>query len=208
MSAPTLDPMARLDEPRAEPTIAYVAVPGPWGPIHIAGGEAGLVALDFLAPPTVFEASVIRRQHIVPRPLDRSTAPAVRRLLELAIEAVTGYFEGRPSVLATVPLDLSVGAAWDRRVLEGVHQIPYGQVTSYGRLARMVGSPGAARAAGGAVGRNPIGLAIPCHRVIAADGSLGGYGGDWWGGMERLLAIKRELLASEGVVLPATGLLG
>ena len=51
--------------------------------------------------------------------------------------------------------------------------------------------------------RNPIGLAIPCHRVIAGDGSIGGYGGDWFGSREQLLAIKRELLAREGIELPA-----
>jgi methylated-DNA-[protein]-cysteine S-methyltransferase len=200
--------MSRADEPQAEPTIAYVAVPGPWGPVHVAASETGLVALDVLAPPAAFEASVTRRWRTVPRPLDGATPRTVRRLLEMAASQLAGYFEGRPGGLATLPLDLRVGTAWDRRVLEGVRQIPYGRVTSYGRLARIVGSPGAARAAGGAVGRNPIGLAIPCHRVIAADGSLGGYGGDWWGGRERLLAIKRELLAREGVVLPATGLLG
>ena len=72
-------------------------------------------------------------------------------------------------------------------------------MTSYGRLARTIGRRGAARAVGGAVGRNPIGLAIPCHRVIAGDGSIGGYGGDWFGSREELLAIKRELLAREGV---------
>jgi len=81
-------------------------------------------------------------------------------------------------------------------------------VTSYGRLAGLVGSRGAARAAGGAVGRNPIGLLIPCHRVIAGDGSIGGYGGAWWGGRDQLLAIKRELLAREGVALPATAFVG
>jgi methylated-DNA-[protein]-cysteine S-methyltransferase len=63
----------------------------------------------------------------------------------------------------------------------------------------MIGKPGAARAVGGAVGRNPIGLAIPCHRVIAGDGSLGGYGAGWWGGRQTGLDLKRELLAREGV---------
>jgi methylated-DNA-[protein]-cysteine S-methyltransferase len=77
-----------------------------------------------------------------------------------------------------------------------------GEVTSYGRLARAIGRVGAARAVGGAVGRNPIGLAIPCHRVIAGDGSIGGYGGDWFGSREQLVEIKRELLAMEGVELP------
>ena len=65
---------------------------------------------------------------------------------------------------------------------------------------------GAARAVGGAVGRNPISLLIPCHRVIAADGTLGGYGGDGWGGREERLAIKRDLLLREGVtVAPSRG---
>jgi O-6-methylguanine DNA methyltransferase len=77
-------------------------------------------------------------------------------------------------------------------------------VTSYGRLAREIDRPGAARAVGGAVGRCPIGLIIPCHRVIAGDGSLGGYGGDWFGSRERLLELKRELLLREGIDIPLT----
>ena len=70
-------------------------------------------------------------------------------------------------------------------------------------MAAIVGSPGAARAVGGAVGRNPIGLLVPCHRVIAGDGSIGGYGGDWWGTREERVAVKRTLLDLEGVLLPA-----
>jgi len=77
--------------------------------------------------------------------------------------------------------------------------VPWGSVTSYGRIARTVDRPGAARAVGGAVGRSPIGIVIPCHRVIAADGTLGGYGGDWYGSRALHLAVKRELLALEGV---------
>ena len=107
-----------------------------------------------------------------------------------------------------VPIDLRTRSDWDRRVLEGVRQIPFGAVTSYGRLARLIGSPGAARAVGGAVGRNPIGLIIPCHRVIAGDGGIGGYGGEWWGSREEHLAVKRELLGLEGTDIPAHALLG
>jgi methylated-DNA-[protein]-cysteine S-methyltransferase len=84
-----------------------------------------------------------------------------------------------------------------------VRGIGWGEVTSYGRVARAIGRPGAARAAGGAIGRNPIGLAIPCHRVIAGDGTIGGYGGEWFGSRETLLEIKRELLAREGIRMPA-----
>ena len=67
------------------------------------------------------------------------------------------------------------------------------------------GTPGSTStgAVGGAVGRNPIGLLIPCHRVIAGDGTLGGYGGDWWGTREAMLGVKRTLLELEGVQLPA-----
>jgi O-6-methylguanine DNA methyltransferase len=95
---------------------------------------------------------------------------------------------------------------WDRAVLGRVREIGWGAATSYGRVARAIGRRGAARAVGGAVGRNPIGLAIPCHRVLAGDGSIGGYGGDWFGSREELLEIKRELLALEGIALPASHL--
>jgi O-6-methylguanine DNA methyltransferase len=84
-----------------------------------------------------------------------------------------------------------------------VRAIPRGQTAGYGEVARRIGRPGAARAVGGAVGRNPVGLLVPCHRVIAADGTLGGYGAAAWGGREAALAVKRELLLLEGVRVDA-----
>ena len=104
-----------------------------------------------------------------------------------------------------MPLDLAVRSAWDEEVLAEVRRIRWGSVSSYGRVATAIGRRGAARAVGGAVGRNPIGLAIPCHRVIAGDGSIGGYGGDWFGSREVLLEIKRDLLRIEGIDLPLRG---
>ena len=101
-----------------------------------------------------------------------------------------------------VPIDLEDRPAWDRMVLAAIREVPWGEVTSYGQLARRIDRSGAARAVGGAVGRCPIGLIIPCHRVIAGDGSLGGYGGDWFGSRERLLELKSELLAREGIDIP------
>ena len=86
-------------------------------------------------------------------------------------------------------------------MLEGVRSIPRGEVASYGEVARRIGRTGAARAVGGSVGRNPVGLFVPCHRVIAGDGSLGGYGVAAWGGREAALDVKRALLALEGVHL-------
>jgi methylated-DNA-[protein]-cysteine S-methyltransferase len=81
------------------------------------------------------------------------------------------------------------GTQFDHRVWREVARIPYGSTATYGEIARRIGSPGAARAVGHANGRNPIPLVIPCHRVVAAGGKLGGYGGG--------LPLKRRLLARE-----------
>jgi methylated-DNA-[protein]-cysteine S-methyltransferase len=81
------------------------------------------------------------------------------------------------------------GTAFQRQVWAALQEIPYGETRSYRDIARQLGSPKAVRAVGGANGRNPIAVVIPCHRVIAADGSLGGYGG----GLDR----KRLLLELE-----------
>ncbi len=98
-----------------------------------------------------------------------------------------------------LPIDIEDRPSWDRLVLGVVRAIPRGSTVSYGEVARRAGRAGAARAVGGAVGRNPVGLLVPCHRVIAADGSLGGYGAAAWGGVEAALDLKRDLLALEGV---------
>ncbi len=87
-------------------------------------------------------------------------------------------------------LDLAAeGTSFQHKVWDALVKIPYGETTSYGALAAKIGSPGAARAVGLANGMNPIGLIVPCHRVIGADGSLTGYGGG--------LPLKRALLAFE-----------
>lgn len=178
------------------------AVEAPWGPIHIAANRAAVLGIAVLAPREPFAADVARRTG---RDLAPGSAPG-GPLLERAVAAIEAFLEGDPSSLETLPLDLADRGAWDRAVLGGVRTLRWGEVTSYGRLARAIGRRGAARAVGGAVGRNPIGLAIPCHRVIAGDGSIGGYGGDWFGTRDELLAIKRELLEREGVPLPARSL--
>jgi len=176
-------------------------IAAPWGPIELAATDRGLVALEVLAPRAAFDRRLAARLGgTVTRGRGTDDAAAV---LDRAVTAVEAYLGGRPAALDELPLDLVGRPEWDLAVFGGVRRVAYGQVTSYGRLARAIGRPGAARAVGGAVGRNPIGLAIPCHRVIAADGSLGGYGGDWWGTREQLLEIKRQLLEREGVSLPA-----
>ena len=121
--------------------------------------------------------------------------------LEAGLEQLGSYLAGR-RITFDVPLDEIALSAWDRRVLDGVRTIPFGETRGYGDVARMIGSPGSARAAGGAVGRNPLALMIPCHRVIAGDGTLGGYGGSWPADRDELLDLKAELLAHEGVHVP------
>lgn len=194
---PATDPVQRFT---AGP-FAIGEVPAPWGPIHVAATRQGVVGLAVLAPPDAFRADAARRTG---RDFEGGSHP----MLDRALAAVEMFLDGKPVELEALPLDLADRGSWDRAVLCAVREIRWGSITSYGRLARMIGRPGAARAAGGAVGRNPIGLAIPCHRVIAGDGSIGGYGGDWFGSRDELLAIKRELLAIEGITLPARHLLG
>lgn len=90
-------------------------------------------------------------------------------------------------------LDLAPhGTGFQQKVWKALLQIPFGRTTSYGALAAKLGQPGAARAVGLANGSNPIGLIVPCHRVIGSDGSLTGYGGG--------LPLKRALLAHEAKV--------
>ena len=105
----------------------------------------------------------------------------------LAIGQLLEYLEGK-RVGFELPLDLR-GTPFQRAVWEALQEIPYGETRSYAEIARRVGQPNAVRAVGAANGANPIALIVPCHRVIASDGKLGGYGGG--------LALKGKLLAME-----------
>ena len=102
------------------------------------------------------------------------------------------YFAGEPVSPALLPLKPS-GTHFQQKVWEILKAIPPGQTVTYGQIAGLLGNPKASQAVGSAVGHNPISVIIPCHRVISADGSTGGYGG----GEE----LKRKLLALEGVTL-------
>jgi methylated-DNA-[protein]-cysteine S-methyltransferase len=124
----------------------------------------------------------------LPLPND-DVGSSVEALLERAERQLTAYFAGR-RVTFDLPLDLTGQPPFRRKVLLEAAKIPCGQTTSYGELARRVGSPRAARAVGQAMARNPVAPIVPCHRVIGADGSLVGFGG----GLEakaRLLKMER-----------------
>jgi O-6-methylguanine DNA methyltransferase len=121
------------------------------------------------------------------RPAGRRDAKRCRAVASQLAE----YFAGKRREF---DLDLApVGTDFQLRVWKALRAIPYGAVRNYGDIARAIGQPKAARAVGGANGCNPLPIVIPCHRVIASDGSIGGYSGG--------LAIKHRLLALENIEL-------
>jgi methylated-DNA-[protein]-cysteine S-methyltransferase len=166
------------------------------GPVHVAATGRGVAAVDLGSPSEAFSAELGRRGLVDDpgRAADAAVTMAARGL-----EAVLALLDGDPAPGPPLPLDLGDRPDWDRLVLDAVRAIPRGSTAGYGEVARRIGRPGAARAVGGAVGRNPVGLLVPCHRVIAGDGTLGGYGVAAWGGREGALDLKRSLLALEGV---------
>jgi len=178
---PELD-LAALDAGLLD--VAYAHADSPVGPLLLATTPRGLVRISYLDPgedgdgvlaqiATQISPRILR----APRRLD-----ATRRELE-------EYFTGARRTF-DVPIDLSlVAPGFQRRVLGATSRIPFGAARSYKDLAREAGSPNAFRAAGTALGHNPIPIVIPCHRVRHASGGIGGY----TGGLER----KRTLLAIE-----------
>lgn len=118
---------------------------------------------------------------------DQITLTPAPRLSEPA-SAIAAYFEGDLHAIDSLPT-ATEGTSFQKHVWQALREIPAGQTVSYGDLARRIGKPTAVRAVGLANGANPIGIVVPCHRVIGADGSLTGYGG----GLER----KRWLLNHE-----------
>jgi methylated-DNA-[protein]-cysteine S-methyltransferase len=178
-------------------TVHVAAVHAPWGPVHLAAGDRGLVACESMTPLEPFVERLQRRF--------RATATqAPHPVLDAAVEQVSAFLAGRRRAF-DLPIDLSDRPAFDQAVLRAVCEVPWGRVASYGQIARAVDRAGAARAVGGAVARSPIGIVVPCHRIVAADGSLGGYGGDGgfgFGSREQHLRLKRELLLREGIDIP------
>lgn len=102
------------------------------------------------------------------------------------------YFKGEP-VRFDVAIDFLKGTEFQRLVWHGLQQIPYGSIITYGELARAIGRPRAVRAVGAANGANPVPILVPCHRVVASGGKLGGYSGG--------LHIKDALLRLEGIII-------
>jgi methylated-DNA-[protein]-cysteine S-methyltransferase len=113
------------------------------------------------------------------------------------IADIQGYMTGRKVDFATVALDLTDIGPFQGKVYAAARSVPWGQTASYGELARQAGSPGAARAVGHALSRNPVPIIIPCHRILAKGHRIGGFSAH--GG----IVTKARLLALEGVRVDA-----
>ena len=153
----------------------------PLGALVVAARDGRLCALEFAGRWPRRRRALARR--FGPLVIHRTPDPAG------AVTALRSYFAGDRNALARVPVDPH-GTEFQRRVWAALARIPAGETRSYRELAAAIGAPAAVRAVGAANGANPVALVIPCHRVIAADGTLGGYAG----GLRR----KRWLLEHEG----------
>lgn len=156
----------------------YDELDSPVGPLLLVGDGTALTGLY-----------MHEQRHPPSLPEGAEPKPSAFREVRAQLKA---YFAGKLRVF-DLPLR-GAGTAFQQRVWRELCRIPFGKTESYGGLAQRIGNPNAMRAVGLANGRNPIGIIVPCHRVIGADGSLTGYGG----GIER----KKWLLQHEGVGVP------
>ena len=164
--------------------VGYDLVETPIGEIFVATTAAGLCRISYDPEPEGLVENLARRVGVRVLRAPRSVDETRRQLDE--------YF-GRRRRDFDLAIDLRVDEGFSRRVLDELAHVPYGEVTTYGELARRAEHPRAARAVGTIMNRNPIPIVLPCHRVVGASGSLTGYGG----GLER----KEALLRLEGAIL-------
>ncbi|WP_327185874.1 methylated-DNA--[protein]-cysteine S-methyltransferase [Streptomyces sp. NBC_01334] len=156
----------------------HTIVDSPYGPLTLVADDGVLCGLYMNG-----------QRH---RPPEENFGPRDDTLFGDAEEQLEAYFAGE---LKEFSLELRLhGTPFQRSVWDGLRKIPYGETRTYGELAEALGNPTASRAVGLANGRNPIGIIVPCHRVIGAGGGLTGYGG----GLDR----KRRLLDFEGGTAP------
>jgi methylated-DNA-[protein]-cysteine S-methyltransferase len=170
-----------LDEELVD--VAYAHADSPVGELLLATTPRGLVTVSYVDFGSEDETLARIAARLSPRVLE---APArlddVRRQLD-------DYFEGRRRDFE-LAIDWGLVGDFGRRVLGRTARIPYGSVATYGEVARAIGSPRAARATGNALGANPMPIVVPCHRVVASGGKVGGYTGGI-GRKELLLTLEQ-----------------
>jgi len=156
------------------------------GPCGIAWGERGVIGVQL--PERSEDRTRARMRRRFPDAPETPPPPAVQR----AIAAIVALLEGEKRELFDVALDMARVPAFERRVYEVARGIPPGATLTYGEIAARLGAPGEARAVGEALGQNPFPIVVPCHRVLAAGGKVGGFSAN--GG----IATKLRLLSIEG----------
>ena len=168
----------------------------PIGRCAVGWGERGIVAIQLPeARPAETRARLLKR---LPGARETSPTPEV----EKALEGIQSLLRGEGRDLTNVVLDMNDISPFHRRVYEMARTIPPGDTLSYGEIASRLGVPGSARAVGQALGRNPFPIVVPCHRVLAAGGKLGGFSAN--GGV----STKLRMLAIEGARAGAVGTAG
>lgn len=178
-------PMAKLGSGR---TAGYGEVASPVGPLMIASSDKGVCEIAFGDNET--EAQFLHHLRTRGfRPVQNQTAIAA------VAQELSEYFRGERNHFE-VPLDVSGVSLFTQAVLKATTEVPFGHLTSYRGIAERIGKPSATRAVGNALGRNPIPVIIPCHRIVRSDSSLGGYTGG--------IRIKERLLSLEGALLTSS----
>ena len=164
----------------------------PIGTCGLAWSDRGVVGVQL--PEGNEAAARARLRRDFPETQESPPPPQVAR----AVEAIVALLSGEARDLSFVELDMRHVPPFNRRVYEIARTIPPGATLSYGEIAARLGAPGAARDVGAALGHNPFAIVVPCHRVVAANGKLGGFSAR--GGIK----TKLRLLSIEGVQAPGT----
>ena len=182
--------------------VVIATLDGGSAPFRIAATARGIAAAEWQPDAEAFADQIGARLRAPVVELEEAPrADPAADVLRRAIPVMEALLRGERRDPDEVKTDLSDRPIWDRTVLDEVRRVGWGRTASYGDIARRIGAPRAARAVGGALGRNPISLLIPCHRIIAGDGTLGGYGGTGWIDRDRQRSRKEALLLREGVTV-------
>ena len=152
--------------------LARATIATPLGAMLALASDAGLCALEFTGRERLTRLEARLARHFPPHAIVDHDTPAIARTRAW----LDAYFAGVSAAIEDLPLDMR-GAEFEKRVWTALTTIPPGETTTYGALAKALGSAGASRAVGMANGANPIAIIVPCHRVIGSSGSLTGYGG-------------------------------
>ena len=173
------------------------------GRCGIAWGERGVVGVQLPETREPDTRARLVRHH--PDAIEAAPPPDIQR----ALDSIVSLLAGEAADLSVVTLDMTHVPPFHRRVYEAARAVPPGATLSYGEIAKRMGAGGSARAVGQALGRNPFAIVVPCHRVLAADGKIGGFSAN--GGIAtklRMLSIEAARASGQGALFEGDGAFG